>query len=277
MVQLSKINQVPQDRNTLDMANSKRHNSNPFGNAGNYYNNCSPEGIIANCKASISNSEAEINRLLAEKAKVEKLNFKKSYFKFLEVSVCAIMILCVLYGHWMWIFPMSVAIVLFGGSILENRELLLSEEEKDMLTIMEILPYAYKCDYDYSIGVERQNIEQMERRIKQMEDILRTRAANGTNYNNSNRGDSRYWYGQDNYQQGNAALKDIGYYYAVLCCSPNATDEEVRSAYRKLAREYHPDRVGAAGLGEHIKHDAEERLKQINEAYGIIQEHRRLK
>lgn len=277
MVQLSKINQVPQDRNTLDMANSKRHNSNPFGNAGNYYNNCSPEGIIANCKASISNSEAEINRLLAEKAKVEKLNFKKSYFKFLEVSVCAIMILCVLYGHWMWIFPMSVAIVLFGGSILENRELLLSEEEKDMLTIMEILPYAYKCDYDYSIGVERQNIEQMERRIKQMEDILRTQAANGTNYNNSNREDSRYWYGQDNYQQGNAASKDIGYYYAVLCCSPNATDEEVRSAYRKLAREYHPDRVGAAGLGEHIKHDAEERLKQINEAYGIIQEHRRLK
>lgn len=259
------------------MANSKRHNSNPFGNAGNYYNNCSPEGIIANCKASISNSEAEINRLLAEKAKVEKLNFKKSYFKFLEVSVCAIMILCVLYGHWMWIFPMSVAIVLFGGSILENRELLLSEEEKDMLTIMEILPYAYKCDYDYSIGVERQNIEQMERRIKQMEDILRTQAANGTNYNNSNREDSRYWYGQDNYQQGNAASKDIGYYYAVLCCSPNATDEEVRSAYRKLAREYHPDRVGAAGLGEHIKHDAEERLKQINEAYGIIQEHRRLK
>lgn len=277
MVQLSKINQVPQDRNTLDMANSKRHNSNPFGNAGNYHNNCSPEDIIANCKASISNSEAEINRLLSEKAKVEKLNFKESYFKFLEVSLCAIIILYVLYGHWMWFCPMLVAVVFFDESIPGIRELLLSEEEKDMLEMMEILPYAYKCDYDYSIGVERQNIEQMERRIKQMEDILRTRAANGTNYNNSNRGDSRYWYGQDNYQQGNAALKDIGYYYAVLCCSPNATDEEVRSAYRKLAREYHPDRVGAAGLGEHIKHDAEERLKQINEAYGIIQEHRRLK
>ena len=122
------------------MANSKRHNSNPFGNAGNCHNNCSPEDVIDNCKASISNSEAEINRLLAEKAKVEKLNFKKSYFKFLEVSVCAIMILYVLYGHWMWFCPMLVAFVFFGESIPGIRELLLSKEEKKMLVKMEKMP-----------------------------------------------------------------------------------------------------------------------------------------
>ncbi len=59
-------------------------------------------------------------------------------------------------------------------------------------------------------------------------------------------------------------------YYKLLCCSSDASDEEVKSMYRKLAKEYHPDRVGAAGLGEHITRDAEERLKLINEAYHKI-------
>jgi len=49
-------------------------------------------------------------------------------------------------------------------------------------------------------------------------------------------------------------------YYKILGVSKNATDEEIKKAYRKLAMKYHPD---------HAKGDtsAEEKFKQISEAY----------
>ena len=52
--------------------------------------------------------------------------------------------------------------------------------------------------------------------------------------------------------------------YAVLGVSPDATDDEVRAAYRKLALKHHPDRVAA--LGEDIRRAAEKKLQEINDA-----------
>jgi DnaJ like chaperone protein len=52
--------------------------------------------------------------------------------------------------------------------------------------------------------------------------------------------------------------------YKVLEVSPNATDQEVRSAYRQLALKHHPDRV--ANLGDDVKKAAEEKFRQINKA-----------
>lgn len=52
--------------------------------------------------------------------------------------------------------------------------------------------------------------------------------------------------------------------YKVLEIAPEATDAEVRAAYRKLALQHHPDRV--ATLGEDVKRAAEEKFKEINEA-----------
>jgi len=51
-------------------------------------------------------------------------------------------------------------------------------------------------------------------------------------------------------------------YYKVLGVPRNATDEEVKKAFRKLAFQYHPDRNGQKG--------AEEKFKEINEAYQVL-------
>ena len=51
---------------------------------------------------------------------------------------------------------------------------------------------------------------------------------------------------------------------AYVCGSPEATDDGVRAAYRKLALKHHPDRVAA--LGEDIRRAAEKKLQEINEA-----------
>lgn len=54
-------------------------------------------------------------------------------------------------------------------------------------------------------------------------------------------------------------------YYQVLGIDKNATEQEIKTAYRKLARKYHPD-VNAGSK----KADAEEKFKEINEAYEVL-------
>ena len=54
--------------------------------------------------------------------------------------------------------------------------------------------------------------------------------------------------------------------YKVLGVSPSATDEEVKDAYRKLAKKYHPDQYADSPL----KDLADEKMKEINEAYDTI-------
>lgn len=58
--------------------------------------------------------------------------------------------------------------------------------------------------------------------------------------------------------------------YAVLGVSPNASDDEVKKAYRDLARKYHPDNYHDNPLADL----AQEKMKQINEAYDQIQKMR---
>lgn len=60
--------------------------------------------------------------------------------------------------------------------------------------------------------------------------------------------------------------------YGILGVSPDASNEQIRSAYRKLAAQYHPDTV--ANLGEEFTKVAEEKFKLINEAYGEIRAQR---
>lgn len=58
--------------------------------------------------------------------------------------------------------------------------------------------------------------------------------------------------------------------YRVLGISPDATDEEVKQAYRELAKKYHPD----AYLNNPLASLAQEKMAQINDAYDQIKEER---
>ena len=53
-------------------------------------------------------------------------------------------------------------------------------------------------------------------------------------------------------------------YYAILGVEPNAGEAEIKSAYRRLARKYHPDVSKEAG--------AEDKFKAVNEAYEALRD-----
>lgn len=59
--------------------------------------------------------------------------------------------------------------------------------------------------------------------------------------------------------------------YKVLNISPNATDDEVKKAYRDLAKKYHPDRYQNSPLAD----EASEKMKEINAAYDAIMNERK--
>jgi molecular chaperone DnaJ len=62
-------------------------------------------------------------------------------------------------------------------------------------------------------------------------------------------------------------------YYDILGVDKNVTDEELKKAYRKLARQHHPDLQS----GDHQKKAAEEKFKEINEAYEVLSDQEKRK
>ena len=53
-------------------------------------------------------------------------------------------------------------------------------------------------------------------------------------------------------------------YYEVLGIDKNATEADIKRAYRRMARKYHPD------LNKEHPKEAEENFKKVNEAYHVL-------
>lgn len=89
-------------------------------------------------------------------------------------------------------------------------------------------------------------------------------------------------YGGGNYYENDSSYSNSRYYshtldddYKILEISPDASDEEVKKAYRTLAKKYHPDRVNH--LGEEMRKAAEEKFTKLGQAYDNIKKARGMK
>ena len=69
-------------------------------------------------------------------------------------------------------------------------------------------------------------------------------------------------------------IKSANNSYKILEIEKSASNDELKKAYRKMAKKYHPDRVNTAD--EAIKKGAEEKFKEVQKAYETIQKERGL-
>lgn len=67
-------------------------------------------------------------------------------------------------------------------------------------------------------------------------------------------------------------VKQVDDAYTILGIDPSASDDEVKKAYREMAKKNHPDKV--AYLGDDVRKDAEKKFQEINDAYDRIKKQR---
>ncbi len=65
--------------------------------------------------------------------------------------------------------------------------------------------------------------------------------------------------------------------YKALGIELSATDKEVKTAYRRLMNQHHPDKLVSKGLPESMMEAAKERTREIRGAYELIRDHRGIK
>ncbi len=79
-------------------------------------------------------------------------------------------------------------------------------------------------------------------------------------------------------RQGQAdPAQELAEAYKALGIESSATDKEVKTAYRQLMNQHHPDKLAAKGLPESMLEVAKQKAREINAAYGKIKEIRGVK
>lgn len=76
---------------------------------------------------------------------------------------------------------------------------------------------------------------------------------------------------------GGPGATDLTQAYRILGLEPTAGDDEVKRAYRKVVRDFHPDTIASKGLPEEFTRFAEEKFKEIQAAYEAIRNQRNLR
>lgn len=83
-----------------------------------------------------------------------------------------------------------------------------------------------------------------------------------------------YSYHNFNGQTPNQSTVNIQSHYQALGCKHSNSDAEIKTAYRRLMKEYHPDKIQSKGLPESFMVFANAQTKKINEAYRFIKQAR---
>lgn len=69
---------------------------------------------------------------------------------------------------------------------------------------------------------------------------------------------------------------DSDKYYTILGCSKSDPDDKIKTQYRKLVRDYHPDTIASKGLPEEFVTFANDKFREIQEAYETVKKERGL-
>ena len=69
-------------------------------------------------------------------------------------------------------------------------------------------------------------------------------------------------------------IQDVDKHYATLVCDRNDSNDHIKRQYRKLVSDYHPDKIASKGLPEEFTKFANDKFREIQEAYDVIKKER---
>ncbi|MEK9943297.1 MAG: co-chaperone DjlA [Gammaproteobacteria bacterium] len=75
-------------------------------------------------------------------------------------------------------------------------------------------------------------------------------------------------------QRATTQVQPVSEAYKVLGVSPNASNDEIKKAYRRLTNQHHPDKLVAKGMPEEMIKIANEKTQEIRKAWERIRDHR---
>lgn len=82
---------------------------------------------------------------------------------------------------------------------------------------------------------------------------------------------------KDNKKSNNSHKISIEECYVILKSDVDFTNEEIKKSYRELVKQYHPDTIQGKGLADDFILFANQKFKEINNAYEIIKKYRGMK